>query len=91
MRFFSDELFRRGGSHAAHAKYVASLPCQMPESILRINRGILPDTFFVGSESAYTWMMHESHRSKQEGVLAVSKSIGAFILGGIRCHLLYFV
>lgn len=51
-QFFNDDLFADGQSHAAYAKYVSSLPTALPDSILRINRGMLPDSFFVDPESA---------------------------------------
>jgi hypothetical protein len=52
MRFFNDVLFANGQSHAAYAKYVSSLPSGFPDTILRINRGMLPDAFFVDPASA---------------------------------------
>lgn len=52
MRFFNDDLFANGQSRDAYAKYVSALPTRLADSILRINRGMLPDAFFVDPTSA---------------------------------------
>ena len=52
MQFFNDELYANGRSHAAYAAYISSLPSGLPDAILRINRGMLPDPYFADPEQA---------------------------------------
>lgn len=52
MRFFNDELFETGESHNAYEAYWSTERHRMPDALLRINRGMLPDDFFADPEAA---------------------------------------
>lgn len=57
-------------SHAAYAEYVSLLPAGLPDSILRINRGMLPDAFFIDPDHAI-----ELHDARIATVASTDRSL----------------
>lgn len=53
MRFFNDELFTVGKSHAAYLQYWKANRELLPDSLLRINGGMLPDDCFGTIEAVH--------------------------------------
>ncbi len=47
MQFFTDEMFEAGTAHESYLRYWIANRKRLPNCILRINRGMLPDHFFT--------------------------------------------
>lgn len=58
MQFFNDVLFSVGKSHAAYQQYWVANRERLPDSLLRINGGMLPDEFVGHSDE--TVYLHDA-------------------------------
>jgi hypothetical protein len=50
MQFFTDELYETGRAHAEYERYWQTIAERMPRSLLLINGGMLPPTWFANAD-----------------------------------------